>query len=117
MDIDIIKDGIYELENSEVNTDNIIELACLYIVQQNLGNDTVENELEDILPHYKKYVAVKTKYQKHEATEDGVLTELKRVCLEVQQFIKALYGCTDFKKERKIISKMIENLNNEFIEK
>lgn len=117
MDLEIIEDAIYELENSEINADNVLELASLYIVRQNNldrlkteNNRDVEDELNDILPYYRKYCETKRKYQMHEITEDAVITGIERVCKEISELISTIYRNTDMAKERKQIRKMLETL-------
>ena len=113
MDIKAIEDNIKELENSVTTVDNVQELACLYIVKDNLlktNTNPVEQELSDILPAYKKFCETKRKYQLREITEDAVLHDMKMLCQELKEFILSLYSNSDFYKERSILVTMIEDL-------
>lgn len=124
MDLDIIENAIYDLENDEINADNVKELACLYIIrQQGLGltevsnNDVLENELNDILPYYRKYCDVKRRYQMHELPEDAVIDAIQKVCKEISDLIDTLYSGTDLGKERRQILKMLCNLYSKYANK
>jgi len=117
VDLEIIEDAIYELENSEMSADNVLELASLYIVKsEQLKSNTdgnkrvVEDELEDILPYYRKYCEIKRGYQLHELPEDAVVDAIGKVCKEISDLIITLYSGTDLLKERKQIHKMLTNL-------
>lgn len=121
MDINIIDGVIKELEESDVTFENVRELACLYIVRTNLGedkpvviNNNVEKELNDILPRYRDYCDIKRKYQLNEITEDAVIEAVKRLCLEIQEFIDSLYTSTNFYRERRLLLDMIDNLYNKY---
>lgn len=114
MDIKAIEDNIKELENDITNIDNVQELACLYIVRDNLlkqDTNTVEQELNDILPAYKKFCTTKIKYQLQEVTEDAVIHDMKIVCQELKEFILSLYSNSDFYKERQPLIKMLASLH------
>ena len=117
IDLEIIEDAIYELENSEMSADNVLELASLYIVkdkQLKSNTDTnkrvVEDELEDILPYYRKYCEIKRGYQLHQLPEEAVVDAIGKVCKEISDLIITLYSGTDLLKERKQIHKMLTNL-------
>lgn len=119
MDITAIEDNIKELENESTTVDNVKELAFLYIVHDHLkqanlsiGNDIIQDEFEDILPEYKKYVEIKRKYQLGELPETEVKRSIKRVCQEVYEFITTLYSCTDMKAERDCIDSLLLKLRN-----
>lgn len=120
MDIKIIDGVIKELEESDVTFDNVRELACLYIVRSNLNNDasvavnSVEKELNDILPRYKDYCEIKRKYQLNEINEEALLQAVKNLCLEIQEFIESLYTSTDFYRERKLILDMLDKLHDKY---
>lgn len=116
MDIKAIEDNIKELENGITNVDNVQELASLYIVRDNLLKmdiNPVEQELNDILPAYKKFCNTKTKYQLQEVTEDAVIHDMKMICQELQEFILSLYNNSDFYKERQPLIRMINSLHLE----
>lgn len=116
MDIDIIEDAIQELEESDTTADNVLELASLYIVRDNLKNanlSTINNELDDILPAYTDYISIKQKYQRHELTEDAVVYSIKQLCQEIKDLIHTVYSGTDMAKERKQLCSMLTSLYND----
>ncbi len=121
MDLDIIEDAIYDLEHSDITADNVKELAGLYIVRQeqlkshtNENTSDMEQELNDILPYYRKYCEIKRRYQRHELTEDAVIESIEKVCKEIGDLVTTLYSGTDLGKERRQIHKMIKNLYDKF---
>lgn len=116
MDIYAINEAIATLENSETTLENISDLANLYIVKNSLQSST-ENELNDILPAYAEYIHIKKQYQMHEISEGAVIKSLKYVCVEIREFLHALYQCTDMGRERKCIRDMINTLYSDFEEK
>ncbi len=118
MDITAIEDNIRKLENTATTVDNVRELAFLYIVHDHLknqnlrvGSDIINDEFEDILPEYRKYVEIKRKYQLGELPEIEVKRSIKRVCKEVYEFIHTLYCCTDMPAERDCIDNLLAKLN------
>lgn len=114
MDIQAIMDNINELENGITNVDNVQELANLYIVRDNLlkhNTNPIEQELNDILPAYKKYCVTKRKFQLKEITEEAVLSDMKLLCQEISEFIHTLYSNTDFYKERALLLQTLEDLH------
>lgn len=116
MDLRIIEDTITELEEAETTLENVQELAYLYIIRDKLSkpsttnSNSVEKEYKDILPEYQNYVRIKQLYQRHELTDEAILPALKRVCLEIIEFIQILYSSTDLVKERREIKAMIKEL-------
>lgn len=119
MDIEAINEAIEELENSDTTVKNVQELACLYIVRQNINHvnlNVVARELDDILPAYNNYCDIKRKYQLKEITEEGVIDSMKYLCVEICEFIDSLYSHTDMRKERKQLNMMLESLYNRYVE-
>lgn len=114
MNVSAINDLIDELEQSDVSLSNVRNLSALYIVKNHLvGNvkfDEVSAELNDILPSYIKYIEIKRKYQLHETTEDVLYINMKELCREIKEFIRALYSGTDTPKEREMIKQMIKEV-------
>jgi hypothetical protein len=70
--------------------------------------DSLERELNDILPQYKNYCAVKRQYQLGQATDDLVVVSMRQVCKEVKEFLLILYQHTDTKIDRNMIKRMLE---------
>ena len=116
MDIIAIQEVIESLEQSETTPDNVAELASLYIVRNNLETkkDNVQSELEDILPCYQKYVETKKRYKLHKAIDSEVIQAMKNVCREMKEFIDALFTCTEMHKERMLLRKMLQDLNDKY---
>lgn len=119
MNIEEIKNTIEALENSSTTFGNCEKLASLYICREYLTRapsdpDKVEQEYSDILPQYRQYCAVKRRYQLHEVTEDLVISSMKNVCTEIEEFIKILYSNTDTQNERLQIHNMLQELSSRF---
>jgi hypothetical protein len=113
MNTDELTTMIRDLETNELTLSNARNLASLYIVRdhlQSLVQSKTEKELSDILPSYKNYIQIKTRYQKHEISKDFVCASLKMVCKEVKEFIHTLYSSTDMPDERNLITTMIHDL-------
>ena len=111
MDMKEIEDTIEELENGTTTFDNCIKLSALYNVRDSLNSDT-QKELEDILPQFRMYVAVKRKYQLHELSDDELLFAMRSLCRDIEEFIETLYNNVELPKERQTIKDMINNLHN-----
>ena len=120
MDIRTIEAAIQTLENDATTVETVSKLSALYICRANLKNsleskiDGVEQELEDVLPCYQKYKAVKKKYQLNQALDGEVIHSLKNVCIEIQELIEALYSGSDMHRERLQIKNMIKELQKKF---
>jgi len=116
MEIDIIQNNINELENSSTSADNVMELASLYIVKNNLkkGLNPVVSELNDIFPAYNRYISVKKEYQLNGTGDDIMLEQLKLLCQEIKEFLITLYSGTDTYKERRYISNTLSEVNTHF---
>jgi len=120
MDIVAINQAIEDLENDDTTPENVSELAALYICRDNLENrkestvDTVQSELEDILPYYLKYRTTKRKYQLNQATDGEVLQGIKDVCRELKEFIDTLYSSTDMHRERLTIKRTIRDIYEKY---
>lgn len=119
MDIQAIQDNIEELELGDTTIDNVQELSALYIVKEHLlqtvgksKSDVVSSELDDILPSYRNYVSAKEQYQQKSVGEEVVIHSLELLCQEIREFLIALYGSTDFYKERKIIRSMMDAVSS-----
>lgn len=110
-----INNTIDELEHGSTTFDTCNKLASLYIVREHIGKrDMVEQEYQDILPQYRRYVAIKKQYQKGELSEKSVEDSINLVCRELQEFIQTMYSCTDMEVERNAIFTMVEQLQKIF---
>lgn len=121
MNIYAINKAITELEKSETTYENVSELSALYIVRENLtenstiiSNDATEKELQDILPCYKQYINTKRDYQIGRATDTLLVNSMESVCKEITEFIETLYNNTELFKERLKIEKMIKELSKKY---
>ena len=116
MNLTEINEAIETLLNSESSLSNVRNLASLILVQDYLQkslktqNISVESELNDILPSYKKYCEIKRKFQLKELTEEAVYKALERVCKEINEFLHILYSNTDTEKEREILRSQIRGI-------
>lgn len=120
LDIEEIDNTIEELLEGPTTFDNVNKLASLYIVKDHIQNrmettpDTSENvvdELDDILPAYRKYKEIKKQFQLKEVTKELVISSMKNVCREITEFIYALYGNTECEECRNLILIMIKSLD------
>lgn len=117
LNIDEIKNTIEELENGDTTFDTCIKLAALYTVKGHLEKSVqtiVQDELDDILPAYQKYIKTKTNYQTGRAAEDAVLHCMEMVCQEIKEFIMVLYSGTSSEKERIYIEEAVSSLFSAF---
>ena len=111
MELREITDTIEELENGPTTFDSCIKLSALYNVRDNLKSDT-EKELNDILPQFRMYVAVKKKYQLKELSNEDLIFAMKSMCRDVEEFISTLYQNTELQEERELIKMMLANLTS-----
>lgn len=109
MDMLEINNTIEELENGATTFDNAIKLSALYTIRDNLNSDT-EKELEDILPQFRMYVAVKRGYQLKELSEDDLKFAMRSMCRDIEEFIETLYNNTELPDERDTIHNMLNHL-------
>lgn len=114
MDISVINDMIDDLEKSEPSLSNIRNLSALYNVRANLLGtnkfDKTTKELSDILPSYLQYIDVKRKYQLHEVNDEALYLNMKELCREIQEFIRALYSGSDTQRERDMLRQLIKDM-------
>ena len=117
MDIDEIQNEIKTLENDATTFSNVSKLASLYIVNERLQNtlqtkiDSIQRELNDILPAYRKYIGVKREFQLKNADKKALINSTQLVCKELQEFILTLYNNTECEECRNLISKTLKSLN------
>ena len=111
MDLREITDTIEELENGDTTFDSCIKLSALYNVRDNLKSDT-EKALNDILPQFRMYVAVKKKYQLKELSNEDLIFAMKSMCRDIEEFISTLYQNTELQEERELIKMMLANLTS-----
>lgn len=100
-----ISNTIEELEQGQTTFDTCIKLSALYNVREHLQKrsngqseqpqDKVEQELSDILPHYKRYIEVKRDFQLHKVDEETVMEYLSTVCAEINEFLCTMFYSTD----------------------
>lgn len=113
MDINTINSYIEELEKSDASLSNIRNLAALYTVkehtQQTVKNDT-EEELNDILPQYKKYCSVKKQYQLGVLPQSALCKSMQDLCLEIKEFLLILYRSTESNEERECLLTSLQNI-------
>lgn len=127
IDIYQIEDTIKEIERKDpLSLFDCQNLASLYTVKDfylknsNFGNsfnnseNSVQTELNDILPQYKNYCDVKRQYQMGQVSEKAVIQSMDYVCREIKQFLKVLYSSTDTPVEREKIKQMIIDLQGTF---
>lgn len=114
MDINIINDMIDDLEKAEPSLSNVRNLSALYNVRANLLGttrfDKTTKELSDILPSYLQYIDIKRKYQLHEVNDEALYLNMKELCREIQEFIRALYSGSDTQKERDMLRQLIKDM-------
>ena len=113
MNLAEVNDAIKELQESSLTLSNARNLSALITIQSYMKNaiqskpDSLERELNDILPQYREYCAVKRQYQLGRATEDLMIASMRLVCKEVKEFLLILYQNTDTKIERNMIRRML----------
>ena len=109
-----VNEAIKELQESSLTLSNARNLSALINVRDYLQNstqstpDSLERELNDILPQYREYCAVKRQYQLGRATDDFVIASMRRVCKEVKEFLLILYQNTDTQIERNMLKRMLK---------
>ena len=109
MDMLEVENTIEELENGATTFDNAIKLSALYNIREHMNSDT-QKELEDILPQFRMYVAVKTKYQLKELSEDDLKFAMRSMCRDIEEFLETLYNNTELQDERDTIHNMLSRL-------
>lgn len=116
MDVKIINELIDEVKESDTTYANARDLAALCATRDILTTPTdIEKEIDDILPAYKHYVDVKTKYQLNRTDKDNVIYSLNLVCREIAELVQVLYSSTDIPLERIEIQGMIRNLYERYL--
>ena len=121
LDLQEIANTIETLENSSTTFDTCMKLAALYTVQEHFsmpGQKVVErldsvitespeqsvvNELSDVLPAYGRYVSVKRRYQLRAGSEEELVAATKSVCSEISEFLTTLYTTTELPQCRIIL--------------
>lgn len=86
------------VELLDKNNDYVIERKP---VDKNV--DQVTNELNDIMPALKEYQNAKADFQQHKITQEGVNHHLKRLVVEINEFLVMLYSNTTSPEEREIL--------------
>ena len=115
MNIEIIQENIDELENADTTFEAVQELAYLYIIRNNLSEPgIVKKELADIVPAYQKYVAAKRRFQLGEIDDEPMIKTMQLLCMEIKEFVLALYSGTGTRKERIYIEETVSSLFSVF---
>lgn len=124
MNLEEINNTIEALEESSTTFGNCEKLASLYICREYLARRNepklkdhelkVESEINDILPQYRDYCQVKRRYQLNEINEKPVISSMKKLCVEIKEFIQILYSNTDMEDERTQIHDMLSELSSNF---
>lgn len=116
MNLAEVNEAINELQESSLTLSNARNLSALLNVREYLQNaiqskpDSLEAELNDILPQYKNYCEVKRQYQMHKLSDDDIVIAMRKVCKEVKEFLLILYQNTDTKIERTMIKNMVSDV-------
>lgn len=120
-----IIETIYELENAPTTFQNCINLAALYTVRDHMLNartedvakreDISEKELSDILPAYQSYVNKKREFQLGNMTIESVTNAMKKLCVEIEEFISILYSTTESKNDRRQIENLLMKLSDKYV--
>jgi len=110
MDIYEIENTIKDLEDGNTTYDSCMKLASLYTVREhlvsNIENDVVK-EYKDILPEYYNYKILKQQFQRGEVNQERVLTSLKVMCKEINEFINILLSSADIQEEYDILKSQL----------
>ena len=113
-----VNDAINELLNGPLTLSNARNLSALIVVQSYLQNaiqsesDSLERELNDILPRYKEYYEIKRDYQLGKIPKDDIIISMRRVCKEVNEFLLSLYENTETVEERTMLKAMLKDVQN-----
>ena len=118
MNLKEINDAINELLNGPLTPSNARNLSALIVVQSYLQNaiqsesDSLERELNDILPRYKEYCEIKRDYQLGKIPKDDIIISMRRVCKEVNEFLLSLYENTETAEERTMLKTSLKDVQN-----
>lgn len=118
MNLAEVNEAIKELQESPLTLSNARNLSALINVRDYLQNvpqsitDSLEQELNDILPQYKNYCLIKRQYQLGRLSTEDLVISMRRVCKEIREFLLILYRSTDTEVERKLIKSMIDDVRN-----
>ena len=118
MNLKEVNDAINELLNGPLTLSNARNLSALIVVQSYLQNaiqsesDSLERELNDILPRYKEYCEIKRDYQVGKIPKDDIIISMRRVCKEVNEFLLSLYENTETAEERTMLKTMLKDVQN-----
>lgn len=118
MDIKVLDELIEEVKESDTTYANARDLSALCSARNILATPaTIEKEIDDILPAYRQYVDIKTKYQLNQIDKESVVYSLSLVCREIQELIQILYSSTDMPLERIEIQNIIRLLYDKYVRK
>ena len=73
-----------------------------------IKNDTptIQDELTDIMPSLSKYLKAKNKFKTKTTTQEGVNLELRKLVVEINEFLTVLYAHSTSPTEREILKKI-----------
>lgn len=115
LNIKDINETIEQLEQGPTTFEVCNKLATLYTVRKEYGEqNAVSDELNDIMPRYKRYCKTKQQYQLRELGVVMVYQAMADVCSEISEFIETLYSHTDTEEERSMIQNMVLDIYNKF---
>lgn len=118
MDVKILDELIEEVKDSDTTYANARDLSALCSARDILTSPTdIEKEIDDILPAYRQYVDIKTRYQLKQIDKESVIYSLNLVCREIEELIQILYSSTDMPLERIEIQNIIRNLYDKYLRK
>jgi len=103
IDRESVKSEIARLEDTARTYADIEHLAIYYIIREMGETVTEEQELDDILPALRKYQRAKKQYALNILTQEGVNAELKKLVVEINEFLQSLYSGTTADAERAIL--------------
>ena len=114
MNIEEINNAITALENGETTFASCQKLATLYVVRDHLCEspqiESVDAEIQEILPTYKSYCSIKAQFQRHQLPPESVPLALSSVCTEIKDLILLIYSNSDMESERAMMTECLKSL-------
>lgn len=118
MNLTEVNEAIKELQESSLTLSNARNLSALINVRDYLQNstqrkpDSLERELNDILPQYREYCNIKRGYQLGKLSDTDLIVAMRHVCKEIKDFLLLLYENTEIAQERTQLKAMLEEIQN-----